>query len=159
MDRPVTDALQRAQPDDTEGRGPEPPAVRGRTRAAIDLMVWRGVPRDMAAAQCGMKAKSLCDAFRLPSVKAYYMAQLEVLRSSERARNIHRLVAIRDAANNMPAVQAIKALEQLDDIAAAQSAGLQRLPGLQIVITSATQALPSDPRVIEHDAQEPVPQR
>jgi hypothetical protein len=122
-------------------------------------MVWQGVPRDIAAAQCGMKAKSLCDAFRLPSVKAYYMAQLEVLRSSERARNIHRLAEIRDAADNMPAVQAIKTLEQLDDVAAAQSAGLQRVPGLQIVITQATPALPAQPQVIEHDAQAPVPQR
>jgi hypothetical protein len=34
-------------------------------------------------------------------------ADSTVLRSTERARNIHRLVEIRDAANNMPAVNAI----------------------------------------------------
>jgi hypothetical protein len=110
-------------------------------------MVFQGVPRDLAATQCGMKAKSLCDAFRLASVKMYYMAQLEVLRSSERARNIHRLVEIRDAANNMPAVQAIKTLEQIDDISTG-TASMQRAPGLQIVITQVA-APATNPPVID----------
>jgi hypothetical protein len=48
----------------------------------------------------------------------------------------------------MPAVQAIKALEQLDDIAASNAAA-QRMPGLQIVIVQAEQ---SKPPVIDLDA-------
>jgi hypothetical protein len=75
-----------------------------------------------------------------------------VLRDSERARNIHRLVAIRDAANNMPAVNAIKALEQIDDEARGTSA-MQRAPGLQIVVVAAPQALPAQAPAIEHDAE------
>ena len=120
-------------------------------------MVWQGLSRDDAAAQCGLKPKSLYNGFRLPSVKAYYAAQLEVLRSSEKARNIHRLVAIRDAANNMPAVQAIKALEQLEDIAV-HSSNVQRNPGLQIVIlqSATSPVLPSAP-TLEHEPT--VPQR
>jgi hypothetical protein len=77
-----------------------------------------------------------------------------VLRSSERARNIHRLVAIRDAADNMPAVNAIKALEQIDDEARSTQA-MQRAPGLQIVVIAAPQALPAQAPAIEHDA--PLP--
>jgi hypothetical protein len=37
------------------------------------------------------------------------------LRGATTARNIYRLCEIRDAENNMPAVNAIKALEQLSD--------------------------------------------
>jgi hypothetical protein len=150
----MTNALEVAQTSDESERGPLAGLPRGRTRQAIDLMVYQGVPRDLAAAQCGMKAKSLCDAFRLPSVKQYYMAQLQVLRDSERARNIHRLVAIRDAADNMPAVNAIKALEQIDDEARSTQA-MQRAPGLQIVVVAAPQALPAQTPAIEHNA--PLP--
>jgi len=46
---------------------------------------------------------------------AYYKAQCQVLRVSHSARNIHRLAEIRDADNNMPAVNAIKALELIGD--------------------------------------------
>jgi hypothetical protein len=62
-----------------------------------------------------------------------------VLRTSERARNIHRLAEIRDAANNMPAVQAIKALEEMRDPAA--GAKHQPTPGLVIHVV-ATEAKP-----------------
>jgi hypothetical protein len=104
-----------------------------------------------------MTRESLRAALSKPHVKAFYLAQLEVLRSSEKARNIHRLVAIRDAANNMPAVQAIKALEQLEDIAT-HSSNVQRSPGLQIVImqSATSPVLPSAP-TLEHEPT--VPQR
>jgi hypothetical protein len=68
-----------------------------------------------------------------------------VLRSSERARNIHRLVAIRDAANNMPAVQAIKTLEQIEEASVTHSGTMQRAPGLQIVLVQATPQPPAAP--------------
>lgn len=129
--------------------------VKGRTRQAIDLMVWQGKDRRAAAAQVGLNPRSLSNAFLLPSVRAYYTSQLDVLRSTERARNIHRLVEIRDAANNMPAVNAIKTLEQIDDTVAAGP--MNRAPGLQIVViangpqteTAASHVVPSAP-VIEH---------
>jgi hypothetical protein len=148
----MTNALEAVQTNDESGRGPLAGLPRGRTRQAIDLMVFQGLPRDMAAAQCGLKPKSLTNAMALPSVKQYYAAQLQVLRDGERARNIHRLVAIRDAADNMPAVNAIKALEQIDDEARSTQA-MQRAPGLQIVVVAAPQALPAQPPVIEHNAE------
>jgi hypothetical protein len=117
-------------------------------RKAIELMVWEGHHRDDAAKAAGMLPKSLYNALRKHHVRAYYLAQLEVLRTSERARNIHRLCEIRDAANNMPAVQAIKTLEALTDDMPAGSGGQPRTPGLVIVV-NAPQAPAAVPSVIE----------
>ena len=158
-ERPMTTLPATTPPSGTEADAPATPALRGRTRRAVDLMVWQGVPFDDAAAQCGLKRRSLQNAFLLPSVKAYYAAQLQVLREGHRARNIYRLAEIRDAANNMPAVNAIKALEQLDDAAAGTSA-MQRSPGLQIVITqSASPPLPHATPLELEASIPPVPQR
>jgi hypothetical protein len=97
-------------------------------------MVWEGHHRDEAAKAVGMLPKSLYNAFRKHHVRAFYLAQLEVLRTSERARNIHTLCEVRDQTDNqMARVNAVKALEQLEDQAHTDS-GKQRLPGLQIVI-------------------------
>lgn len=108
--------------------------VTGKNKAAIDAMVWEGLKRSDAAAKAGFTDHALYTALTKPHVKAYYMAQLEVLRTSERARNIHTLVEVRDQkTNQMARVQAVARLEQIDDEAQA-SRGSQALPGLQIVI-------------------------
>ena len=116
-----------------------PLAVSGRLKAALDRMVWSCARRADAATASGMSDHGLREALRKPHVRAYYVEQLEVLRTSERARNIHRLAEIRDAANNMPAVQAIKALEEMHE----PLAGAKHLPtaGLVIHITG-TEAKP-----------------
>jgi len=81
-----------------------------------------------------------------------------VLRSGERASNIHRLCEIRDAADNMPAVNAVKALEQMDAEAIARPVG-QPTPGIVLRILNVTSApvgpssfvsvTPSAPRIID----------
>ena len=146
QDKPQTNGLRPV--DDTGSNVVELPKVTGRTGQAIDLMVWQGMPRDEAAKAVGMLPKTLYNAFREARVKAYYRSQLDALATSACARNIHRLETIRDAADNMPAVQAIRMLEEL---AAGQGArsGLvgDRSPGLQIVITQA--APPPHPEVAE----------
>jgi hypothetical protein len=58
-----------------------------------------------------------------------------VLRTSERARNIQRLTEIRDKADNMPAVNAIKMLEQIDEASAAAGSA-QRAPGVTILVVN-----------------------
>ena len=126
-------------------------------RKAIELMVWEGHHRDDAAKAAGMLPKSLYNALRKHHVRAYYLAQLEVLRTSERARNIHRLCEIRDAANNMPAVQAIKTLEALTDDMPAGGGGQQRTPGLVIQIVNAPQA-PAAVRSVIDAAPLPSPE-
>lgn len=123
-----------AKPDD--GRS-KPLKVTGKLRDAITNMVWRGLKRDQAAIDAGLTPNALYAALRKQHVKAHYLSELEVLRSSERARNIHRLVDIRDAGDNMPAVQAIKLLEQLDESTNSRAgSGTSQVPGFTIVLVS-----------------------
>ena len=91
------------------------PRITPRVKDAIDAMVERGIDMQQAAAETGLTTRAIRLAFDRPHVLAYYRAQCQVLRTAHRARNIHRLAEIRDADNNMPAVNAIKALEQLAD--------------------------------------------
>jgi hypothetical protein len=104
-----------------------PGKVTGKLKRALDAMVWEASRRDDAAKAAGMAVHGLREALRKPHVRAYYLAQLDVLRTSERARNIHTLAAVRDQeSNQMARVQAVKALEQIGDEAAPgtrQSAG------------------------------------
>jgi hypothetical protein len=94
--------------------------IGGRLKQALDLMVWgdgerRYLPDNEAAAIAGLNVISIRNALTKPHVLAYYREQREVLRARESPANIHRLCEIRDAANNLPAVNAIRALEQLGD--------------------------------------------
>ena len=94
--------------------------IGGRLKQALDLMVWgdgerRYLPDNEAAAIAGLNVLSIRNALHKPHVQAYYRTQCLVLRSRESAANIHRLCEIRDAENNMPAVNAIKALEMIGD--------------------------------------------
>ncbi len=124
--------------------------VSGKLKTAIDLMLYgNGSPngpscRTDAAKAAGMTDHGLREAFKKPHVKAYYNQGLEVLRQSERARNISALVEVRDkAGNQMARVQAAKALEQLSEEEARRSpaGGTVTLPGLTVVIVN-----PSTPR-------------
>jgi len=123
-----------------------PGKVTGKLRKALDAMVWQGLKRQDAAKAAGLTEHALYCAFRRPHVKTTYLAELEVLRTSERARNIHRAIEIRDAANNKPAMEALKWLHQVDE--QAQQVGGTTMPGFVIVLH------PGDaPQVttIEHD--------
>jgi hypothetical protein len=68
--------------------------VNGKNRVAIEAMVWDGLTRAEAAEKAGLKDHALYCALAKPHVKAFYLRQLEVLRTSERARNIHTLVEV-----------------------------------------------------------------
>ena len=87
-----------------------PPRITKRIREAIDVMVERGLSYDRAAAECGIATRHMRLALSKPHIIAYYKAQCQVLRGARLARNIHRLSEIADAEDNMPAVNAIKAL-------------------------------------------------
>jgi hypothetical protein len=109
-------------------------------RTAIDAMLYERCTRAQACERAGFTERALYLALEKPEVATYYNRGLQVLRAGERARNIHRLCDIRDAANNMPAVNAVKALELIDSEAAAHPVG-QATPG--IVIKFITQAPPA----------------
>jgi hypothetical protein len=91
------------------------PRITKRVKDAIDAMVARGIAYDQAAAECGLATRHMRLALEKPHVIAYYQAQLKVLRGSRAARNFHRLCEIADRQDNMPAVQALRTLEQLGD--------------------------------------------
>jgi hypothetical protein len=114
-------------------------------------MVWQGLHRRDAAKHAGLAEHSLYQALRRPPVRAFYLSQLEVLRTSERARNIHALVAIRDESeNDMARVSAVKTLENISE-AEAMRGGFttSQSPGLtiQIITTDPVKVAP----VIDHD--------
>ena len=119
------------------------PAISPKVKQAIDAMIWDGVPRGNAAELVGLKDHSLYKALRLPPVKAYYAQQMQVLRDSERPRNIHRAIQIRDAADNMPAMHAIKWLEgEPDQSVSGGRGGAAQSPGVTFVIVQGTPAAP-----------------
>jgi hypothetical protein len=97
-------------------RNKQPPLrITKRIRDAVDTMVTRGIAYDQAAAEHGIATRHMRLALAKPHVIAYHQQQLKVLRGARSARNFHRLCEIADAENNMPAVQAIRALEQISD--------------------------------------------
>ena len=127
--------------------------IGGRLKQALDLMVWgdgeRGyLPDNEAAAIAGLNVISIRNALHKPHVLAYYKQQREVLRSRESAANIHRLCEIRDAADNMPAVNAIKALEMIGDEEGLMRRTTDPGPGISIRIVhmSSPPAQPVAPR-------------
>lgn len=117
--------------------------VTGKVKAAIEAMVWDGLPREKAAEHAGISEHGLYKALRKAPVKAFYLAELEVLRTSERARNVKRLAEIRDAGNNMPAVQAIGMLERMSEESSMRSGASVAAPGLTVVIMNAPVPGPS----------------
>ena len=129
--------------------------INGRNKTAIDAMVWEGLKRSEAAAKAGLTDHALYVALTKPHVRSYYLQQLDVLRTSERARNIHTLAEVRDQdSNQMARVAAVKALEQLDDDETGSKRG-NSLPGLQIVVVTGSAAQPAtidvSPKALAHD--------
>jgi hypothetical protein len=111
-------------------------AVTGKLKAALEAMIWEGLPRAEAAAKAGMVDSSLRFALRKPHVLAHYNGELAALRTSLRARNVHRLDGIASTStNDMAKVAAIKTMEGLADASAhLNSVDQPRIPGVQIVI-------------------------
>ena len=113
----------------------KPLAVTGRLKRAIELMVWEGLTRDDAAVKAGLRPHSLYVAFRKPHVKSYYLAEIEVLRLSGRAKRLHRLdaLAMQDE-NKNAAVAAIKVADQIPDELQGRFGASDQRPGVTIKI-------------------------
>jgi hypothetical protein len=128
-------------------------AVTGKLKAALEAMVWEGLERKAAAAQAGLKDRSVRDALHKPHVVGFYTAELTALRTSKRARNIHTLASIADDSDNdMARVSAVKAMEQIADVADEKRGhpGAQQTPGIQIVIVHRQEPAeaPAEPREV-----------
>jgi hypothetical protein len=133
-----------------------PGKVSGKLLIALTSMIWEGLTRKQAAERSGMSEHGLWAALRRPHVRQWYRAEIDVLRTSERARNVHALVDVRDNADNsMARVNAVKTLEALDDTEAARGGSTAgQTPGLviQVITTGAEVSKPA--KVIEY---EPLP--
>jgi hypothetical protein len=139
----VVPTITAQSPAKSPPKDPKTLAVTGKNRAAIDFMVWEGLKRADAAAKAGLKDHALYVALTKPHVKQYYAQQCEVLRTSGRARRIHRLEAMLEQDDNKAAViNAALALDRMPDQALGGSAAT--VPGLQIVIVQG-------PALIAHD--------
>ena len=130
--------------------------IGGRLKQALDLMVWgdgerRYFPDNEAAAIAGLNVLSIHNALHKPHVHAYYRTQCQVLRARESPANIHRLCEIRDAADNMPAVNAIKTLEGLDEDLMRRNTDTPT-PGIVLRIVNVTQSAPIIPSAKMIDA-------
>ena len=97
-------------------RNKQPPLrITKRVKDAIHAMVVDKQRWDDAARSVGLTARHMRLALEKPHVIAYLRKQLDVSRGARQVANYHRLCEIADAENNMPAVQAIRALEQISD--------------------------------------------
>ena len=92
-----------------------PTRITTRVTRAVEHIVETGAAYNEAAAHVGMSTYRLRLALDKPHVIAFMRNRLHVSRELRSPKNFHRLCEIADAENNMPAVNAIKALEQLSD--------------------------------------------
>lgn len=91
-----------------------PRKLTPKRRRLIERMVWHGERLPIAAASIGMSESAARIALRAPEVRAEMQAQMQVLKSSERPRNIRRLAELRDQDEAKgAAVQAARLLEEM----------------------------------------------
>jgi hypothetical protein len=91
------------------------PRITPRVKRAIDAIVETGADYQQAAAQVGLSTYALRLALSKSHVLNYLRQQLQVLRDARGPRNFHRLCEIADRNDTMPAVQALRTLEQVSD--------------------------------------------
>ena len=109
---------------------------------AVNAMVDEGLTWQDAAEKVGIQTRQLRRWLEKPLVLAFMRKQREMLRESELASNILYLGRIKRAAPNMPAVNAILALERMGDATSTPGGGLSHSPGITIQINTG----PSDER-------------
>jgi hypothetical protein len=113
-----------------------PGRVTGKLYKAVEAMVWEGASRKQAAQAASLTDHGLRQALRRPHVLAFYLAECEVLRTSGKAKRLHRLeeLALQDE-NKNAAVAAIKTAEQIVDDPV-KRVGAVASPGIVIRVVS-----------------------
>src|SRR5262249_31744561 len=129
------------------------PRITPRVKSTIDAVVHDRKPWDQAAIEAGLTTRAMRLAFEKPHVLQYYKQQMKVLRDARAVQNHYRLCDIADAADNLPAVNAIKALEMLSDNEQINRPN-QPSPGISIrIVQVSSPPAPMDikaaPRVID----------
>lgn len=119
-------------------------------RTALDAMIYERCTRAQACERAGFTERALYLALEKPEVAAYFNRALDVLRTGERASNLHRLTDLRDQNDNRAAaVKAIQVLEQLDAEANARPGSGSQTAGVIIRIVNVAQPAPPQPRTID----------
>jgi hypothetical protein len=116
-------------------------------------MVWDGASRKKAAQAAGLTDHGLRQALRRPHVLNHYRSECEVLRTSGRAKRLHRLEEIAASDRNLNAsVAAIKVAEQLGEDAV-PGRGVPMVPGFVIVVAPSHMPRSADaqPVTINHE--------
>lgn len=103
-------------------------------KIAIDAIVFDGADMQEAARIAKTSTRAIRKALERGHVVKHLYKRREVLRTHASAQNIKRLVEIRDAADNMPAVQAIRELEHMGDEQGQASRAAAPFSGLVVVI-------------------------
>jgi hypothetical protein len=134
---------------------------RGLTRAiriAIDAIIFDRCTRAEACTKAAITERALHLALEKTEVAAYWRRQTDVLRTGERAANLHALVRVRDSERNAAAsVKAVQVLEQLSDDSGNRPAGPQQVPGFVIVVNAPAHLQRPVPVTIEAEPErEPV---
>ena len=117
-------------------RKPRTAVIPSRIAHALKLMVDEGKPIHLAAQASGVSTHVVREAFAKPYVLEYVRKRRQMLLASVNARNIQRLAEIRDAADNMPAVNSVLALERMGDATSTPGGGLSHSPGITIQINT-----------------------
>jgi hypothetical protein len=108
--------------------------VKGRVKAALDLMVYQGTPWNEAAIQVGLTTQSMRLALCRPHCLKYLRETKYVFREAISAANPMRLARIADQTDNhAAAVNAIRTLERMNDDDTGSSSA-RPAPGFALVI-------------------------
>ena len=91
------------------------PRISRRMKRAIENIVHDRMALNEAAQANGFTTRTMRLALERPHVLAFYKQQVDVFKDCRLARNYHRLADIADAEDNMPAVNAIKAMMMISD--------------------------------------------
>jgi hypothetical protein len=105
--------------------------LSSRVVLAIEQMVYKGLTRKEAAAAVGMSDDGLYRAFRNPQVRRYFTAEVDALKTAERARNVHTGIEIRDD-REQPGKTRIDAAKFLEGVTDGPSINLNVGVGIQV---------------------------
>lgn len=131
--------------------------ITSRVRHAVELMIWDAKPFDEAASAVGLSTRAMRLALKKPAVVALFKAEQQVLLESMGPANIHRLAAIRDKAENMPAVNSAVHLDRMraETNIHGRSSTSQQSAGVVIHIHAAPQA-GTHPQPVRSDGAKPL---
>jgi hypothetical protein len=119
--------------EEKKSKAPRGSLVTPKVKVAIDDMIESGTDWTVAARNANLTVRAMRKALEKPTTLRYLKERKQVFRAQVSAGNIRRLAEIRDAADNMPAVNAIRMLEELDEDPAAKASSA-RVPGFVIMI-------------------------